>query len=102
MFPVTFLLFVLTIWSLASASNVDGQVRLGLNSAYQSEEVLDQKFSDHVLKLMNLWSIKGIAMTVVKPDGNVEYGTWGNRTEDGEAMTSNVLYLKSTFALALN
>jgi len=34
--------------------------------------------------------IPGISIGVVHPSGDVEYGAWGQKTEDGEAMTPEV------------
>ncbi|KAL5511226.1 hypothetical protein ACEPAH_4441 [Sanghuangporus vaninii] len=58
----------------------------------KTSNVLNAKFSGYVGHLMDLWNVKGISMAIVKPDGNVEFGAWGNKTEDGEPMTPETLF----------
>ncbi|KAL5529636.1 hypothetical protein ACEPAG_5621 [Sanghuangporus baumii] len=58
----------------------------------KTSKVLNSKFSGYVDHLMDLWTVKGISMAIVRPDGNVEFGAWGNKTEDGEPMTPETLF----------
>lgn len=58
--------------------------------SFNTNQVLNSNFSEYVNHLRELWDVKGIAMSVILPDGAVELGAWGNRTEDGEPMTPNV------------
>lgn len=39
-----------------------------------SKQVLDTEFSDYVEHLRDVWDVKGIAMAVVKPGDDVEFG----------------------------
>lgn len=56
----------------------------------QTRQVLDTEFSNYVERLRDVWGVKGVAMGVVKPGGDVEFGAWGVRSEDGEPMTPDV------------
>ncbi|EJD02324.1 beta-lactamase/transpeptidase-like protein [Fomitiporia mediterranea MF3/22] len=56
------------------------------------ERVLNPEFSNYVDHLMELWNVKGVSMAVIKPAGDVEFGSWGNRTEDGEPMSPETLF----------
>ncbi|KAL5489890.1 hypothetical protein ACEPAI_4722 [Sanghuangporus weigelae] len=58
----------------------------------KTSKVLNSKFSGYVDHLMDLWTVKGISMAIVRPDGNAEFGAWGNKTEDGEPMTPETLF----------
>ncbi|TDL29088.1 beta-lactamase/transpeptidase-like protein [Rickenella mellea] len=54
--------------------------------------VIDTQFSSYVEGLMHKREIVGVSLVIVKPGGDVEYGAWGNRTEDGEKMIPDTLF----------
>ncbi|KAI5119180.1 hypothetical protein M0805_000634 [Coniferiporia weirii] len=56
------------------------------------EKILSPEFTDYVHHLMDLWNVKGAAIAVVKPGGEVELGAYGVKTEDGERMTPDTLF----------
>lgn len=56
----------------------------------QDEKIITETFSHYVEHLMDIWHAKGVAVSVVRPDGDVEFGSWGLRTEDGDRITPDV------------
>lgn len=54
------------------------------------QTVLTTEFDEYISYMMDLWSVKGISVAVVKPKSDPEYGAWGERFEDGERMTVDV------------
>lgn len=54
------------------------------------KSVLTSEFDEYISYMMDLWSVKGISVAVVRPGSDPEYGAWGGRSEDGERMTVDV------------
>ena len=52
--------------------------------------VITEDFDTFVQGVLNETGVKGLALGIVKPDGSLEFGSWGNRTEDGDPVTSDV------------
>jgi hypothetical protein len=56
--------------------------------------ILSPKLSSHIRDLLNNASVPGYAIAIVRPghdiDVEVEYGNWGNKTEDGDRVTPDV------------
>lgn len=73
-----------------TAVTVTKQEPLNQHLRTAGSAVINSELGHHVEHLMDLWGIKGIALGVVRPDGEVEFGAWGNRTEDGEGTTPDV------------
>ncbi|TDL17828.1 beta-lactamase/transpeptidase-like protein [Rickenella mellea] len=75
--------------------------RLGTNDLHESigTKIFEQKdavvngdLSTYVQLLMGYYNVKGLALAVVRPDGEVEFGSWGNRTETGDKVTPDTLF----------
>ena len=56
----------------------------------RADVVVNEAFSADVQSLMGVSNVKGLSLVVVRPDGAVEFGSWGNRTEDGDKVTPDV------------
>lgn len=54
------------------------------------DKVLNHEFSDYVERMTEKWEVKGTTIAVVRPDGEVEFGAYGIKTEDGEKITPEV------------
>jgi len=54
--------------------------------------VLTPEFSDYVEHVMEENRVPGLSLAVVRKDGALELGAWGNKTEDGELVTADTLY----------
>lgn len=76
---------------------------VGHTIAHQSEQVplrlerrrlITKDFSNHVRKLLDEGNVKGLSLAVVKSNedatGDVELGSWGVKTEDGDSVDSKV------------
>lgn len=86
---------VLLELSLVAASWC-AQVPLGVdnhNAGTHSGQVINKDFEEFVEKTRVDGSIPGLSIGIVRPDGQVEYGAWGEKTEDGEPMTPETLYI---------
>ena len=55
-----------------------------------TNRVIDDDLYSFVNQFMSNKSIKGLSMAVVRPDGEVEYGSWGIRTEEGDKVIPEV------------
>ena len=55
-----------------------------------SSQTITPAFVQYIEELMRNNSIPGLALAVVDSTGKAELGAWGNRTEDGDPMTSDV------------
>lgn len=52
--------------------------------------IISPKFSDFVEGLLEKSNIKGLTLSVIRKNGETEYGAWGNRTEEGDATRPSV------------
>lgn len=94
------LLCILLSLFLFAATERPGYIQTSFNTiepgSYSPESeqrlqtVLTSEFDEYISHMMELWSVKGIAITVVKPGSNPEYGAWGERSEEGDRMTVDV------------
>jgi hypothetical protein len=59
----------------------------------KDSKVLDRNLLERITRLLKESSVPGYSLVVVRPGAleDVEYFTWGNRTEDGDPMTPEVL-----------
>ncbi len=53
-------------------------------------KVIDHELSSYVKRMTEKWEVQGATIAVVRPDGEVEFGAWGIKTEDGDQMTPEV------------
>ena len=59
-------------------------------SSPQASPIISNGVQEYIGDLVGKFNVSGLALTVVRPDGEVEYGSWGNRTEDGDKVTPEV------------
>jgi hypothetical protein len=52
--------------------------------------LLDTHLNDVIEKALKAMDIKGSALSILRPDGSSEFGSWGSSTEDGANVTSKV------------
>jgi hypothetical protein len=54
--------------------------------------ILTPEFNTWIEELMQNNTVRGHSVVIVRTNGSIpeELGAWGNRTEDGDAMTPNV------------
>lgn len=76
-----------------SSSPNDGEVR-------NIPKAITPEFSKFVEHLLKEGGVPGLALGVVHATGETEYGAWGVRSEEGEMMSTDVRYLKTSFDLA--
>ncbi len=61
----------------------------------QVDKVIDHELSSFVKRMTEMWEVQGTTIAVVRPDGEVELGAWGIKTEDGNKMTPEVCPVSS-------
>lgn len=68
----------------------NAQTPLGLFSS--DGKVISPELYDTISTILINNTVPGYSLAIVRPgaDTKVEYGTWGNRTEDGDEVTPNV------------
>lgn len=49
-------------------------------------------YSDFVGRILKESKISGLSLAVVRTDGRLELGAWGNKTEEGEPVTTDTLF----------
>ena len=62
-------------------------------SSYSSSfwpTVITDEFNAFVQGVLNETGVHGLSLGIVKPDGSLEFGSWGNRTEDGDPVDPDV------------
>ena len=69
---------------LAAVTTTSKQIRFSVN-----DTVITPGFSNFVQRLLTDHHVKGLSLAVVRADG-VEYGAWGNSTEEGDSVTPDV------------
>ncbi|KAJ7201961.1 beta-lactamase/transpeptidase-like protein [Mycena rebaudengoi] len=81
-------LSVLTFLAAASASDTQIPLNIGLHRG----KVISDEFSTYIRNRTRTLNISGLALGVLRPDGQVEYGSWGNRTEEGDPVTPATVF----------
>ena len=62
-----------------------------LDNAFDTgKQILNEEFDKYIDKLIQRWDIHGVAVALVKPDGGIELGAWGNKTERGDPVKTDV------------
>ena len=66
----------------------------GVQEVLSVDSAVDPVLSPDVVKsiqsIVDEHQVPGLSLAFVRPGGSVEYGNWGIRSEDGDAMTSDV------------
>ncbi|KAH9055951.1 beta-lactamase/transpeptidase-like protein [Lactarius vividus] len=56
------------------------------------EPVLTPDLTDIVQDIVDTHQIPGLALAIVRKNGHPEFGTWGNKSEDGSRVTEDTLF----------
>ncbi|KAH9001586.1 beta-lactamase/transpeptidase-like protein [Lactarius akahatsu] len=56
------------------------------------EPVLTPDLTDIVQEIVDTHQIPGLALAIVRKNGNSEFGTWGKKSEDGSRVTEDTLF----------
>jgi hypothetical protein len=54
------------------------------------KQIFTPEFSAYVDNVIQENKMPGLSLALVRTDGNLELGSWGNKTEDGEHVTADV------------
>ncbi|KAJ7243095.1 beta-lactamase/transpeptidase-like protein [Mycena rebaudengoi] len=76
---------LLVFLSALLASAAGAQVSL-------TQPVFTEEFSTFVQSTMQAFNVSGLSIGVLRPDGQAEYGSWGNRTEEGDPVTPATVF----------
>ena len=70
------------------------------DSGYKSQgKVITPEFSKYLTKVIEENNIPGLTLGIVRPDGGVEQGAWGIRSEDEEGGEMTVDVSSSLFVI---
>jgi hypothetical protein len=59
--------------------------------SFGNDHIIDSNLSDFVRDdILTKRGVKGMALTIVKPNNEVEYGTWGVRNEKNDVVSPDV------------
>ncbi|KAH7908433.1 beta-lactamase/transpeptidase-like protein [Hygrophoropsis aurantiaca] len=93
------ILLSLRLWAAPSPTNTPAsspqyaaadQSILHLNADVR--EIMTPEFRASIDSVRQKSGIHGLAMAVIRPDGGVELGGWGERSEEGDPVTSDTLF----------
>ncbi|KAJ6602444.1 beta-lactamase/transpeptidase-like protein, partial [Mycena vulgaris] len=54
--------------------------------------VITEEIASYIQTQLQANNITGLSLGIVRPSGEVELGTWGNRTEEGDTVTSGTIF----------
>ena len=84
----------------ASTSSLQQPYTSNYDSGYKSQgKVITPEFSKYLTKVIEENNIPGLTLGVVRPDGEVEQGAWGIRSEDEEGGEMTVDVSSSSFII---
>ncbi|KAA1476004.1 beta-lactamase/transpeptidase-like protein [Dentipellis sp. KUC8613] len=66
----------------------------------QHKNAITPELSKYIDEALRSDTIPGLALGVFHADGESEFGTWGNKTEDGEAMSTDTLFIMASCSKA--
>lgn len=55
-------------------------------------KVIDEELSSYIQNQLQDNNVTGMSLGIVLPNGEVEFGAWGNRTEKGDLVTPEVCF----------
>ncbi|KAJ7204669.1 beta-lactamase/transpeptidase-like protein [Mycena pura] len=55
-------------------------------------KVVDKKLSSYIQSQLRAGNIVGMSMAIILPNGEVQFESWGNRTEDGDPIMSDTVF----------
>lgn len=86
---------VIGIAAVTSSGCLADQIPLTSEQIFPStsaKRVVTPEFTKHVKQLMGTGKIPGLTLGIVHPDGQVEFGAWGSKTEEFDNMTTDTLF----------
>jgi hypothetical protein len=60
-------------------------------------KVINEELSSYVQNQMDAGNVTGLSVGIVLPNGEVEFGAWGNRTEAGDPVRPEVRFCLPCF-----
>ncbi|KAJ6584394.1 beta-lactamase/transpeptidase-like protein [Mycena capillaripes] len=55
-------------------------------------KVVNEELSSYIRAELQAYNITGLSLGVILPSGEVEFAAWGNRTEEGDPVTSQTVF----------
>ncbi|KAJ7629456.1 beta-lactamase/transpeptidase-like protein [Mycena polygramma] len=83
------LVFLALTVTLGRSTGSSSQVPLNDNSA---RKVVNEELSSYIQNELQAHNFTGLSLSVILPNGEVEYAAWGNRTESGDPVTSQTIF----------
>jgi hypothetical protein len=60
------------------------------DSTNTSQPIVDAELSSYIQQVLDLNNVTGVSLAIILPTGEVQYAAWGNSTEDGKPVASDV------------
>ncbi|KAK7062275.1 beta-lactamase domain-containing protein [Favolaschia claudopus] len=67
-------------------------VVLAQQTGSENGTYIDGQLTSAIQSIMNKNNITGLALGILSPTGNVEFGAWGNRTETGDKVQPDTIF----------
>ncbi|KAJ7078076.1 beta-lactamase/transpeptidase-like protein [Mycena epipterygia] len=64
--------------------------QIPLNDQNPQSKIITEEISSYIQDQLQAGNITGLSLGIVLPNGETEFGAWGNRTEDGELTIFNL------------
>ncbi|KAJ7292877.1 beta-lactamase/transpeptidase-like protein [Mycena rebaudengoi] len=68
------------------------ETQVPLDIGLHGGKIITDEFSSYIRNAMQAYNASGLSLGVLRPDGQVEYGSWGNRTEEGDPVTPATVF----------
>ncbi|KAJ7162602.1 beta-lactamase/transpeptidase-like protein [Mycena crocata] len=84
-------LLVLTAVPGRGTSQIPFDESMYMSHNYPSRVITDE-LSSYIQNQLQINNVTGLSLGVVLPNGKMEFGAWGNRTEDGDPVTPGTVF----------
>ncbi|KAJ7292859.1 beta-lactamase/transpeptidase-like protein [Mycena rebaudengoi] len=85
-------MILLTALSVFLAAARASETQTPLDTGLHGGKIITDEFSSYIRNAMQAYNVSGLSLGVLRPDGQVEYGSWGNRTEEGDPVTPATVF----------
>ena len=86
---LTILVCFVTIFELCAAEDKQ-RTFIFEDKVKPGNDIITRDFGRHVEKILDEEQVHGVAIGIVRPDGEIELGAWGTSSEGGQPATADV------------
>lgn len=86
-------LTILSLWAAVSVFASPSPVHAHMDSSRDESVLITPELDARIAEILKNNTVPGYALAIVRlDDPRVEYGVWGNRTEDGDPISTDVCH----------